>query len=331
MHEPESFLRRQALGQRSRRTAEDLVEAVAGLNAQTAHGPIVGLWTRLARLSLPRLDEALRDYRLIKANLLRGTVHLVTRRQYLAWRPALQPMLERTVRGFCPGLWQQVDHDRLLAAGTELLRQRPGLTRAEIGDALSPSFPGPEPRRLGFAIRLLLPVVQLADESCWSPGRTRYLLADQAIGEPLGDAAAGTADLIRSFLRAFGPRTVADATYWSGLTRLGPVLTEVADRRSGAAYDVDPIIDQSPRPSVVLPEFDNVYFCSRDTSIGLIEAKARLVHGGAMPGSLITADAAVRGDWTATSRRLPELQPWSDLDDPERAEFDRFRAWWAAR
>jgi hypothetical protein len=247
----------------------------------------------------------------------------------LTWRLALQPMLERVVRGFCPGLWHQVDHDQLLAAGTGLLRERPGLTRAEIGDALALSFPVRQPRWLGFAIRMLLPVVQVADESSWDSGRTRYVLAEQAIGEPLADAAAGTADAIRSFLRSFGPRTVADATYWSGLTRLGPVLADVADHRTDDRYDVDPIIDESPRRSFVLPEFDNVYFCSRATTIGLIEAKRCLVKSGAMPGTLIT-DGVVRGTWTATGGRPPELQPWSAPDDAEQAEFTRFQDWWSS-
>ncbi|MFC7619649.1 winged helix DNA-binding domain-containing protein [Microlunatus sp. GCM10028923] len=309
---------------------EPLVEALGGLNAQTARGPLVGLWTRMADPSLPAVDAALQDYRLVKANLLRGTVHLVTRRQYLTWRQALQPMLERVVRGFNPGLWKQVDHDRLLDAGTRLLRSRPGLTRAEIGAALTEDFPGPEPRRLGFAIRMLLPVVQVADHSCWSPARTRYVLAEQVIDEPLADPDVGTPDLVRTFLRSFGPRTAADAGYWSGMTRLGPALTEVTDHRIGEAYDVDPVIDEPPRRTAVLPEFDNVYFCSRDGSIGLVAAKRRLVHGGAMPGSMITY-GAVRADWTATTTTEPELHPWSALDDGEAAEFARFRSWWSDR
>lgn len=323
-----TFLRRQAFGQQYGPDVEPLVEALGGLNAQTARGPLVGLWTRLAELSLPAVDAGLQDYRLVKANLLRGTVHLVTRRQYLTWRRALQPMLERVVRGFNPGLWQQVDHDRLLEAGTQLLRERPGLTRVEIGAALTDAFPGPEPRRLGFVIRMLLPVVQVADPSCWSPGRTRYVLAEQVLDEPLADPDAGVADLVRTFLRGFGPATAADAGYWSGLTRLRPVLAEVADRRTGEAYDVEPVIDEPPRRTVVLPEFDNVYFCSKDDARELVAAKRRLVRGGAMPGSMIT-DGVVRADWTATTTTAPELHAWGSLDDGEEAEFARFRAWWS--
>src|SRR3954454_24964729 len=106
----------------------------------------------MRHLVLGDLDAALRSYRLVKANLMRGTVHLVTRRQYVAWRRCLQPMIERTVRGFSKGIWYVVDHDALLAAGTELLRAHDGLTRAEIGAALAERFPHEQPRRLGFAV-----------------------------------------------------------------------------------------------------------------------------------------------------------------------------------
>lgn len=114
------------------------------------------------------------------------------------------------------------------------------------------------------------------------------------------------------------------------MTRLGSVLAEVADRRTDDGFDVEPIVDEPPRRSFVLPEFDNVYFCSKDTAIGLIEAKRRLVHAGAMPGTLITG-GTVRATWTAAGGRPPELNPWSPLAGPEEAEFARFRDWWSSR
>ena len=47
--------------------------------------------------------------------------------------------------------------------------------------------------------------------------RTAYVLAESVLGEPLGPAAEGIADLVRSYLAAFGPATAADFGYWSGL------------------------------------------------------------------------------------------------------------------
>ena len=329
------WLHRQLLDQQFTGSIGELVEAVAGLNAQTARGPIVGLWTRMSTLDLAELDRALRGYELVKANLMRGTVHLVTRRQYVTWRQALQPMLERTVRGFVAGLWDRVDHDDLLHAGTELLRAHDGLTRAEIGRALAPQFPVPDPRQLGFAIRLLLPVVQVADDHAFKPARTRYILAEQAFDDALIDADEGRLDLLRSFLRAFGPAAATDVSYWSGLTRLRPALAEAAthaveaDPAVGDAgpFDVEPIADSAPRSAFVLPEFDNVYFCSKNTDRPLINAKKRLVRSGAMPGSLVSGDqVCAHWRWTRPPE-LTQLTPWHDLAPAATDEFARFARW----
>lgn len=102
----------------------EVVEQLGGMNAQTPRGPSVGLWGRVREFQQDELDGLLRSYQLVKANLLRGTVHLVTRRQYVAWRWALQPALERVVRQFCPRLWDRVDHDVLLREGRALMAGR---------------------------------------------------------------------------------------------------------------------------------------------------------------------------------------------------------------
>jgi hypothetical protein len=64
----------------------DVVEHVCGLNAQTPRGLSVGLWSRVNNFEQADLDATLQRHDLVKANLMRGTVHLVTRRQYRSWR-----------------------------------------------------------------------------------------------------------------------------------------------------------------------------------------------------------------------------------------------------
>ena len=321
-------VRRQLLSRSFTGSPAEVVELLAGMNAQTPRGPVAGLWTRMADLRLDELDQELLDYRLVKANLMRGTVHLVTRRQYTTWRTALQPMLERTVRGFCPHLWDHVDHDALLSAGADLLRAHAGLTRTEIGAELVKAFPYPVPTELGFAVRLLLPVVQVADEHAWRPGRTRYILADQAFSEALSEPADGRSDLIHGYLRAFGPATAADAGYWSGLSRLQPVLDAVGEPAGERRWDVAPLVDEAPRTTYVLPEFDNVYFCSKDVTSPLIAAKKRLVHPpGQMPGTLVTGGEVV-ADWSWNTRQVTVTPTsWRELTAAEVAEYERFRSW----
>ncbi|MGH3659451.1 MAG: DNA glycosylase AlkZ-like family protein, partial [Micromonosporaceae bacterium] len=351
-----------------------------------------GLWTRLAGFDQDDLDRALRSYQLVKANLMRGTVHMVTRRQYVTWRLSLQPMLERTVNGFCPGLWRTVDHDRLLRRGAQLLRAHDGLTRAEISAELAQGFPLPEPRQLGFAVRMLLPVVQVADDVSWRPARTRYILAEQAFddeggsrpgsparrsgtttsgsavhdqgaesgefgpgvagfspldhepgvpgrfadGELLLPAPQGLPDLVRSFLRAFGPASTADVGYWSGVSRLAPVLASVGRPAEstgpsrGTSYDASPHIVEEPRRCYVLPEYDNVYFCRKGSESPLASAKKRLVRSSNhMTGSLVSdGEVCAQWKWTVGAGTVT-LTPWRDLDPEEAAEFERFRAWCA--
>jgi hypothetical protein len=328
-----TYLRRQLLGQTCTGTPADVVEAVAGLNAQTPRAPSVGLWTRLARFTHDDLDEALRGYRLVKANLMRGTVHMVTCRQYVTWRLSLQPMLERAVSGFCPGLWRTVDHDRLLQRATQLLRDHDGLTRGEMGAVLVDDFPQAEPRQLGFAVRLLLPVVQVADDMSWRPARTRYILAEQAFDDELLAAPEGLPDLVRSFLRAFGPASAVDAGYWSGVSRLAPVMASVGTpvaatgRGRTTSYDDPDHHDEEPRRSFVLPEYDNVYFCTRAQETPLTVAKKRLVRAGHMTGSLVTdGEVCAQWRWDAGTTRL---SPWRELAAEEVAEFERLREWCA--
>lgn len=187
---------------------------------------------------------------------MRGTAHLVTRRQYLAWWSCLRPVAERMVRQYCPDLWEAADRDSVLAAGRELLLATPGLTGTEIGSGLAPRFPGSRPRDLGFAVRMLLPVVEAADTDPWVSARTAYVLAEAILGEAVGPASDGIADLVRSYLAAFGPANAADFGYWSGITSAAAAMREagadvVADE-GRPVFDVAGAPDAAVRAAVVL-------------------------------------------------------------------------------
>jgi hypothetical protein len=76
-----------------------LVEQIAGINAQTARAIPVAIWARCGGRSDPgELTDRMQSYELVKANVMRGTVHLLTLRQYWTWRTALEPTLRRMQR-----------------------------------------------------------------------------------------------------------------------------------------------------------------------------------------------------------------------------------------
>src|SRR5690348_1514798 len=90
-----AMLARQLLLARSDAPIEDALEHVGGLQAQWPKPPYIGLWTRLAGFERGALGDALRARTAVRATLHRGTIHLVSARDYVAWRGLFQPMLTR--------------------------------------------------------------------------------------------------------------------------------------------------------------------------------------------------------------------------------------------
>ena len=311
-------------------SVHDAVETMCGLNAQTPRAPSVALHERVAGFRQEELDAELRDYRLVKANLMRGTVFMVSSDQYRRWRTALQPALVRAVKGFFPRLLGELGEDAVVEAGTDLLAGQPdGLTRAEIGRLMAPRFPEMDPAALAFGVRMLVPVVQLADDTVWRPGRTKYLLAAVVLPGGLGDAESGLQSLLSTYLRSCGPATVADASYFTGLTQLAGPISTVATRSSGEGaatrWDVESKAGAVP-DAFVLPEYDNALFARKDGPSR--EARRTLQRPGAqMRGSLWRASTLV-GTWQHTSQEGLTAVYLAGWDDKAERRYRGFEDWY---
>ncbi|MDF2742092.1 MAG: Winged helix DNA-binding domain, partial [Actinomycetia bacterium] len=86
-------LARQLLLGRVELPVAETVARLGGLNAQDVEPPYLTLWARLAGFERDALTRALEDRAVVRGTLLRGTQHLVTADDYLAWRPLLQPVM----------------------------------------------------------------------------------------------------------------------------------------------------------------------------------------------------------------------------------------------
>jgi DNA glycosylase AlkZ-like len=84
-------LARQLLLGRATMTALDAVGHLAGLQAQAPLAPYVGLWTRLAGFGHEDLNNLLSERAVLRAHLMRNTVHLVDAADYVRFRPLYQP------------------------------------------------------------------------------------------------------------------------------------------------------------------------------------------------------------------------------------------------
>src|ERR687895_2950242 len=100
---------------------------------------------------------------------MRATIHLVTDRDFLALRPAVQPVLERDV--YCNATYGKehlagLDVDAVLAAGKALLEARPR-TASELRRSLGPRWPERDAAALAYAVRGLVPLVHVPPRGLW--------------------------------------------------------------------------------------------------------------------------------------------------------------------
>ena len=103
-------LDRQLLLRRAAIPARRAVQHLAGLQAQAPLAPYVGLWTRLASFHPKNLEDLYAERAVVRAHVMRNTVHLVTAADFIRFRPLFQPLIERATSGtlLVEGQWQGV-------------------------------------------------------------------------------------------------------------------------------------------------------------------------------------------------------------------------------
>jgi len=127
-------LARQLLLGRVELSVAEAAARLGGLNAQDVEPPYLSLWARLAGFERDALTRALEDRAVVRGVLLRGTQHVVTADDYLAWRPLLQPVMDRFGRGALGRAG--TDREALAAAARRHLDGR-RLTRRKLARLLA--------------------------------------------------------------------------------------------------------------------------------------------------------------------------------------------------
>jgi hypothetical protein len=318
-------LARQMLLEREAVPVVEAVERLAGMQAQEARPPFVGLWSRLEGFRREDLVDALRGYEVVRGPLMRSTLHLLSAADFASLRPALAPALNGAVRALGSAA-KGLDSVDFLAAAVELLEEEPRAYN-DLRSLLSERFPGVNHRALGYATRTRLPLVMVPSEDPWAfPRVARFALAECALGNPI--AAEGPAEpLIRSYLAAFGPASVADFVEWSGLKRMKPAferlrpeLAVFADGKGRELFDLpdaprpDP---EAPAPARLLPEFDNLVLAHADRSRLLADRhRPGLVTKNLRVKATFLWDGSVAGTWTVERKRARatlRIQPFESL------------------
>lgn len=305
-------LARQLLLERHDLTAVRAIERLAGMQAQEPKHPYVGLWTRLTGFDAEELTRSFQDRKVVRATLMRGTLHLFSAKDFLALRSTLDPMLAGGMSVLAERS-EGVEPDEVVKAAHEVLAAGP-LRFAEIRSALSERFPGLNERALGYTTRLLTPLVMFPDGSRWGyPANAPFTLAHDWLGKQPAKREAPK-KLVLRYLAAFGPATPADFQTWSGLRgaktvfdQLGDDLVVLKDAAGKDLYD----LPDAPRPDEdteapvrFLPEFDNLLLSHTKRTRVIADAhKSAVYTKNLRVRATYLVDGVVSGLWTSELKR----------------------------
>lgn len=327
-----ALLARQLLLRRARMPVAKAIEHLAGLQAQVPLGPYVGLWTRLEDFRPDALARLILERRAVRGAAMRGTLHLLTTRDYRAWRPIVQPVLDRALAGNFRRPLAGLDRQAIVAAARALL-ETATLTGAQLAARLRERWPDRDARALAYAVQYTAALVQVPPRGIWGrTGAAAWATAEAWTGGPLAPPAAPDAMVLR-YLRAFGPATAADVRAWSGLAGLADVIARLRPRlrvfRDEQGRELFDLAD-APRPGGgvaapprLLPFYDNVALGHDDRRRIIADADgARLFRNEGVLVGPVLVDGFVGGRWRVaregTTATLT-IEPFARLNKGDRA------------
>lgn len=326
-----TLLQRQHLLARATLTPHEMVRHLVGLQAQENLPPYLSLAARIEAFDPYAVSDALADRSLVRLLTLRGTIHLLVPEDALSLRRWTQQVQERELRSSQstkPALG--LDREAFVAAVSEILADGP-LPQRTLSAALAERFPEFPAAALGQVARVLLPLAQVPPRGQWqASGGVVYQYVDRWLGAPMTDP--DVEEVVRRYLRAFGPATAADVTTWSGVTRLGPVLQGMTDlvrhedERGKVLFDVPEgeIADEDvPAPARLLGTYDNLWLshAGRDRVMSPA-ARADWMDVNGASASTVFVDGTMTGLWRLEDGRVRVLGLHRTLTKPERADLD---------
>ncbi len=325
-------LARQLLLERESLPVPAAIERLVGLQAQLPLPPYIGLWTRLRDFRRDALADLIADRTVVRATLMRGTLHLFTADDYLLLRGTIQRALDRAFEGIAKRRDPGVDVEKALTAARRYIAEKPR-TFAEISTMLAELMPDSDLGAARYAVRMHLPLIQVPVRSGWSyPANPQFTLAESWLGKPI-PTGENLRTLVSRYLAAFGPATVTDIQTWSGMVklkdavdRLKPELCTYRDEQRRELLDLPdmqlPDAD-TPAPERFLPEFDNLLLAHDKRTRVLADAYRSKVY---LPGLRVAAtflvDGFVRGVWRIEKTKSAAtlvIEPFKPLTKQNRA------------
>ena len=354
-----ALLARQMLLRRERVAVPAAVERLGALQAQFSPSPYVALWSRLQRFKIADLEGALIAKRVVKATLMRGTLHICSARDHALYALAVSEARKR--------IWGSVEkmllryHSAQSPAARVAVERTGGMGDPARVHAAVLSFaatPRSRDELIAFlAERTTLPA-ELTRHLVWQfvatygglvhappSGTFAYRRSGALVSTSawLGDRAqpsleGAVAHSVRRHLGAFGPASVDDISSWThirvppirdALATLGARVRTFRGETGTVLYD----LARAPRPPAdtaapvrFLPKWDSALlaYVPADRLRILPERyrKAVIIKNGDVAQTVLV-DGIVAGTWQL--ERTPRIatltvRPFGRLARDEREE-----------
>src|SRR5438445_7525849 len=254
-----ALLARQFLLKRQKLDVVDAVERLACLQGQWAPSPYVALWSRLSGFEREQLTRAIDRGELVKATLMRATLHIVSAREYPAyslatmdgrfgaWRPSGGPAL--------------ADLEKVHRSVMTFAAKTPR-TRVEIADYIKSHVPPNAAKDERLRNWFLWASVAISG-LIWEPAGAHFEYRQLArhVAPPAKLRKYPKPDLaydlvVRRHLGAFGPATIADIATWSSVRvpHIRAALAQMKGLRRFTDERGRELIDltSGPRPSAAV-------------------------------------------------------------------------------
>ncbi len=358
-----STLGRQLLLRRERLDVSDALRRVVALQAQHPASPYLALWNRLSDFDPTALDAAFARYDVVKATLMRITLHAVHADDYRALREAMEPSLRAARLGdrrFKASGLAAEDADALIPEMLAFASQP--RTAAEMGGWLERRAGAAATPGAWWALRQYGPLLHVATGGPWSfRSQPSYVAARSRPDLSDPDApGASLRVLVLRYLEGFGPASIADVAQFAMVHRARvreavKTLAGQLERLEGAdgeeLFDIPGGLlpdEDTPAPSRLMAMWDSTLLAYADRGRIIPPAYRPLVtrsNGDVLPTLLV--DGYVAGVWRpveggveATAfHRLPD-GVWQELAaearsllallaDREPSVYRRYEHWWS--
>ncbi|CAM5295576.1 Winged helix DNA-binding domain-containing protein OS=Streptomyces aurantiogriseus OX=66870 GN=GCM10010251_68610 PE=4 SV=1 [Streptomyces aurantiogriseus] len=355
-------LSRQLLLERESLTVSDGVRRVVALQAQDPASPYLALWNRLTGFTPDELDAAFTGRSVVKATLMRITLHAVHAEDYWVFRAAMQPTLYASRLGsrFAAAGLTPADADELVP---ELLAfaGRPR-TSAQMQAWIEERLGVEKKDGAWWGMKAYAPLHHVPTDASWSFGPRPSFITAGTGPVPTGREVRLQAlqTLILRYVAGFGPASVADMAQFAMVRRtdvrqalraLGSALERLQGPDGSTLFDLPGAHRppaETPAPPRLMAMWDSILLAYADRSRVIPPAYRPLVirsNGDVLPTLLV--DGHVAGVWRpvdggieATAFHSLAPAAWDGLaaeaqslttllGDREAAVYRRYHHWWA--